>query len=162
MTDELTHEELVDEVRDLDARLGAYRRKDLHQQELIEEQREELEQLRDRVAELEEIVDPDPGATEYEQLTKPQKVHRLRKHLVQEAAQTNGKYALKYREVKALFDGHPSAGHCYDLMDRAGELEGFGYDEGTGGEKRVRANLEAVNDETLLHAVNNAAPEEVA
>jgi len=120
--------------------------------------REENEQLKERVAELEELVDPDPGHTDYEQLTKDQKVHRIRKTLCEYAGSTGGTARMKYREVMMLFDGHPSAGHCYDLMERAGQIGGFAYDAaGNGdGEKRIRVNVDDVNDETLLHAVNNA------
>lgn len=120
--------------------------------------RSENRELKDRVAELETLVDPDPGATEYDQLTREQKVHKVRKTLVQNAARTNGMDAMKYKAVMSLFNGHPSAGHCYTLMERAAELEGFVYDKaGNGrGEKRIRVILGDVNDETLIHAANNA------
>lgn len=123
----------------------------------LEYLRTENEELRESVAELEELVDPDPGATAYEQLTKGQKVHRVRKTLVERADATNGRAAMKYREVMMLFGGHPSAGHCYDLMERAGQLDGFAYDvAGNGdGDKRVRVNLDGVNEDADVHAVNN-------
>lgn len=126
--------------------------------------RQENEELQNRVAELEALVDPDPGATEYDQLTKDQKVHRIRTTLVETAARTNGGDAMKYKAVMTLFNGHPSPGHCYDLMERAAQLDGFHYDTaGSGkGEKRVRVNLDAVNDETLIHAANNATAEGAA
>lgn len=125
---------------------------------LATEAAERFESLAERVAELEELVDPDPGGTEYEQLTKDQKVHRLRKTLAENAATGVGS-AMKYREVMMLFDGHPSAGHCYDLMEAAATLDGFVYDKaGNGkGEKRIKVVLDNVNDETLVHAVNKAA-----
>lgn len=116
-----------------------------------------VDELEDRVAELEELVDPDPGGTAYDQLTKDQKVHRLRKTLAENAATGVG-HAMKYREVMMLFDGHPSAGHCYDLMESAATLDGFVYDKAGGGkgEKRIKVILDDVNDKTLVHAVNNA------
>jgi len=123
---------------------------------------EERRELEERVAELEGLVDPDPGSTSYEQLTKPQKVHRVRSALVEEAEKRGGRAALQYDEVKWLFDGHPSAGHCYDLMERAADMDGFAYDRpsGDGGQKRVRVNLDGVNDLDRFHAVNNGSPEE--
>lgn len=123
---------------------------------------DENQELRERVAELEELVDPDPGATEYSQLTKPQKVSRVRAALVEEAEKRGGRAALHYDDVKWLFDGHPSAGHCYDLMERAAEMDGFAYDQpsGDGGQKRVRVNLDGVNDLERFHAVNNGSTEE--
>jgi len=40
----------------------------------------------------------------------------------------------------------------------AADLDGFDYGtpSGEGGQKRVTVNIDAVNDETLVHAVNNA------
>lgn len=124
-------------------------------------QAEKIESLESRVAELEELVDPDPGKTEYDQLTKEQKVFQIRKHLLMLATSTNGVAAMKYKEVIALFDGHPSAGHCYDLMERAGYADGYVYDQaGNGkGQKRIRVKSDAVNDETLIHAVNKGTDE---
>ncbi|RLM67655.1 hypothetical protein [Halorubrum sp. Atlit-26R] len=126
--------------------------------EVVEENR----RLREEVAELQELVDPDPGATEYQQLTKPQKVSRVRSALVEEAEKRGGRAALHYDDVKWLFDGHPSAGHCYDLMERAADMDGFAYDRpsGEGGQKRVRVNLDGVNDLERFHAVNNRSTEE--
>lgn len=119
-----------------------------------------VNELEERVDELEQIVEPDPGTTAYEQLTKGQKVHRVRKTLAERADARNGVASMKYREVMMLFDGHPSAGHCYDLMERAGEMDGFVYDAAGNGEgkKRIRVKLDAVNDDGNLHGVNNEAP----
>jgi len=137
---------------ELEALVEALRRKTEYQSERIDE-------LEDTVAELQELVDPDPGSTEYEQLTKAQKIRQIRVALLKEARQNNrGVAQMKYKDVMWLFDGHPSAGHCYNLMERAGELDGFAYDQpgGSGGDKRVRVDSADVNDETLIHAVNNA------
>lgn len=125
-------------------------------QRKVNTQADRIETLEDRLAELEELIDPDPGTTEYDQLTKDQKVFQIRKHLLTMADQTNGRAAMKYKEVMALFNSHPSAGHCYDLMERAGHLDGFEYDKAGGGkgDKRVRVKADAVNDERLIHAVN--------
>ena len=117
-----------------------------------------VEELQDRVAELERAVDPDPGSVEYDQLTKEQKVFRVRKALATDAKRSNGRAAMKYKAVMALFNNRPSPGHAYDLMERAADADGFAYDTaGKGeGEKRIRVELDGVNDERLIHAVNNA------
>ena len=116
-----------------------------------------VESLESKVSELEEVVDPDPGAVEYDQLTKAQKVRRIRKTLLQNAAEGRAP-VMKYRDVMYLFDSHPSAGHCYTLMERAADADGFHYEQGGhgDGEKRIRVEPDAVNDKTLIHAVNNA------
>jgi regulator of replication initiation timing len=155
----VSDDDVADRLADLEAWREAMSRKFQYQQEQLDELREENERLRERLAELDEVVDPDPGATAYEQLTKPQKVHRLRRTLVEDAAGTQtGKAAMDYRDVRYLFDGHPSPGHAYDLMDAAADLDGFNYDtpSGSGGNKRIRVNLDAVKDETLIHAANKA------
>lgn len=149
-------------LQDLEGRLDALQRARVHFKDRISELEAENEQLREELTELHEIVNPDPGSTEYESLSKPQKVHRVRKYLVEQAAsQATGKSQLVYREVITLFDGHPSPGHAYDLMEAAGALEGFDYGEDAGGTKRVTVNLDGVNDETLIHAANNATQSEV-
>lgn len=123
----------------------------------IERLEETVEEQQDRIAELEELVNPDPADVEYAQLTKDQKVFKIRKHLIEDAAKTNGVSRMVYREIKALFDGHPSPGHCYDLMKQAAQVDGYEYDQAGGdGQKRVRVAMNAVKDETLIHAANKA------
>lgn len=116
-----------------------------------------VEDLEDRVAELEELVDPDPGGVAYEQLTRDQKVHRVRVALLEQA--TAGKTpVMKYDDVRWLFDGKPSPGHAYDLMELVAEADGYVYEKGGHGkgQKRIRVDPEAVNDDRIVHAANNA------
>ena len=125
---------------------------------------ERLERLVDeqaeRISELEQLVDPDPASTPYDQLTKDQKVNHIRRHLVEMGEASNGKASMQYREIKALFDGHPSPGHCYDLMRTAAVLDGFEYDENGSGNKRIRCDVAAVKDERCFHAANKAPDSE--
>ena len=116
---------------------------------------EENDRLRDRVAELEELVDPDPGGVAYEQLTSDQKVHRIRVALLEQATAGNAP-TMKYDDVRWLFDGKPSAGHAYDLMERVANADGYVYETGGhgDGQKRIRVEPDAVNDERIVHAVN--------
>ena len=116
---------------------------------------EENERLRHRVAELEELVDPDPGGVAYEQLTRDQKVHRVRVALLEQATAGNAP-VMKYDDVRWLFDGKPSPGHAYDLMELAASADGYVYEEGGhgSGQKRIRVEPDAVNDERIVHAAN--------
>jgi len=127
--------------------------------EWVEEVERSNNELTRQVDELHELVNPDPGSIEYDQLTKAQKVRRIRQTLV-DSAGNRGVAQLKYKEIMMLFDGHPSPGHCYDLMERAAEADGFAYDSaGQGnGEKRIRVKTDDVNDDTLFHAANNEVP----
>jgi len=142
-----------DELRPL---VEALRRRLQFFEERIDDLEEENEQLRGRVTELERVVDPDTAGSEYDRMTKAEKVYKLRVALVREAADRNGKTKMDYREVKALFSGYPSPGHCYDLMSAAANMDGFDYTtpNGQGGNKQIRVNLDAVKDETLFHAAN--------
>jgi hypothetical protein len=129
--------------------------------EAVEATAQRVDKLSDRVAELERVVDPDPGAADYEQLTKPQKVHRIRVALLEQAA--DGKPpSMKYKDVLWLFDGHPSAGHVYDLMERAANADGYYYDTNANDEKRIRVEPDGVNDESIVHAVNNGVEKTTA
>lgn len=124
-------------------------------QRKVNTQAERIEDLEDRVAELEQLVDPDPGTTAYEQLTREQKVHRVRVALLEQA--TAGKSAvMRYDDVRWLFDGKPSAGHAYTLMELVAEAEGYTYEIGGHGkgQKRIRVEPDSVNDERVIHAAN--------
>lgn len=159
MTTNTDDEDLDERVRELEALVDALQRKMSAIKDDAWQLEEENERVRERVADLEEIVAPDPGSVAFEELSRPRKAYRVRKALVEQAAASaNGRAAMNYTDVKWLFDGQPSDGHCYDLMELAADLDGFDYGtpSGEGGQKRVTVNIDAVNDETLVHAVNNA------
>lgn len=125
-----------------------------HLRDRVEELEAERDALHDRVAELEQVVNPNP-ATAYDEMSRDRKVFKIRKSLVEEAATGRGTAAMDYKQVRWLFDGEPSPGHAYDLMELAAQLDGFNHDD-TADVKRVTVKLDAVNDETLIHAANNA------
>lgn len=121
-----------------------------------------LDEFDERLRRVERVVDTDPDRTEYAEMTKEQKVFRIRQELVQNADATDGTWQLTYRDVKALFNGQPSAGHCYNLMEAAAQLDGFEYDRpGEGdatshtGQYRIRVTTPQVNDTSLFQSVNN-------
>ncbi|WP_155120455.1 hypothetical protein [Haloprofundus marisrubri] len=150
-------ESLQTQLRDLEARFEALNRARVAAFDQLTELEAQNERLKERVAVLEQLVAPDPESIPYETLSRSQKIHRIRKHLVEDAVkQQTGKSRMEYKAVKWLFDGHPSPGHCYDLMELAGELEGFTYETSDSRSNRVLVDLDAVNDETLIHAANNA------
>lgn len=113
---------------------------------------ENVEELTDRVAELEEQVDSlknqtaDPAAQEYQHMNKDEKVRAVREKIRTVASRSNGKAAMGYKDVIQLFDGHPSPGHAYNLMESAGLADGYHYGENRGGEKRLRVNLRKTDD----------------
>jgi len=126
--------------------------------ETARELRKENDRLRERVAELEKVVDPDP-TTEYKELTKEQKVRKVRKALLRDALDASGRASMKYTEVRAIFDNNVSPGHAYNLMEQTAHMEGFAYDRvgpQNQGQKRVRVETDAVKDETLFQSLNKA------
>jgi len=142
---------------DLEQRLDAMSNWIDNLEDRVEDLERENGELRRQVSELKAEVSPDPGSKEYADLSRAEKVQRIREQLLETAGtKRNGMAAMKYREIMMLFDGNPSAGHCYDLMRRAGEADGFDYDENGDGQKRICVDADAVNDDSLVHAVNNA------
>ena len=150
-------EAVRDQLQEMEARMDALSRGNAYLRERVDELEAENQSLRGELAELGEIVDPDPGRREYASLSKAQKIHRLRRTLVEQAARsTTTRAKMEYSDVIYLFDGHPSPGHAYDLMRAAGNLEGFAYDASGERQHRITVNLEGVNDESLVHAANKA------
>lgn len=120
----------------------------------IERLEAENERLKERVAELEAKVDPDPTAKEYDEMDRSERVRKIRESLVTEAQRrTTNKSQMNYKEVLRLFDNHPSAGYVYKLMQLAANADGFKYTDKDG--KVIRVKADAVKDETLFHGVNN-------
>lgn len=116
-----------------------------------------VEQLSAEVSRLQEELAPDTDGKSYEQLSRAEKVHQIQVAALEDAqGAPTRKAALTYREVKMLFGGKPSTGHCYDLMSLAGDRDGFAYEERDDSPNRLTADLGAVNSPELLHAVNNA------
>jgi len=126
--------------------------------------------LRDRVAELEDTVERltfRTGALEellpdetdpYDELTRAQKVQRVQRYLLERAQATNGRAAVDYDAVQwSVFDGEPSADHCYTLMERAAaDTPGFAYHD-SGRPKRLRVDLDATNADADFSHANNFA-----
>lgn len=121
---------------------------------------DEIEELNDRVARIEAVVNASPENIAYQTLTRDRKVHIVRSKLVEIALNTNGSAALDYNEVTKLFDGHPSPGHAYDLMEWAADLEGFDYDKNPDGNDRVIVRTDAVNDLAMFRTANKEGVEE--
>lgn len=61
------NDEFEKRLADLDGRVEALNRTRIHLNDRVDELEDENKAPRARVAELEELVDPDPGAAEYEQ-----------------------------------------------------------------------------------------------
>lgn len=125
------------------------------QAERIEELEAENEELRERIATLEGRVTPDPSTKEYDEMSRDERVRQVRLSCARKATNNSGKAAIDYNDVLTLFDFHPSAGYAYKLLKIAGELDGFTHEKREGENNRLCVRMDAVNDESVFHAVNN-------
>jgi hypothetical protein len=123
-----------------------------------------LNDLEQRLSELESVVDTDFRAMEYEQMTRQDKARMIQAELIEEAKESaNGKAAFDYNDVLWLFNKQPSKGHSYDLMELAAEASGFDYQEREGSRKnRITVDMDAVNEEPVFHGVNTPEEEKTA
>ena len=114
-----------------------------------------IDDLQDKVSVLERATDTDPGSIDYDALSRTDKVREIRLAVLRRAMdRPNGKAQMEYKEVRTLFNDHPSPGHCYDLMRDAGNLPGFEYAERDGANNTIRAVIDDVNDEALIRTAN--------
>lgn len=107
----------------------------------ITELEETIENLQDQIAMLKERT-PAPFEKKYGQMTKGEKATVVRSKLKQEAKKTGGKAAVTYNDVIRMFDGYPSTGHAYNLMEVAAKKDGFDYEESPSGMKRLTVDLQ--------------------
>jgi len=102
----------------------------------VEDLARRVENLEAQIETLEERA-PDPTQMEYDELEKPDKATIIRSKLKGEAEATNGRSKAEYKDIIRMFDGYPSAGHAYDLMEAAAELDGCNYSQAPDGTKRL-------------------------
>lgn len=133
--------------------LGAVESSDAYDREPIEDVVDDLKQ---RLRAVESAVDTDLDGKAYGELTRKDKVRQIQTALINEATGSpTDKAAMDYQEIRWLFNGQPSTGHVYDLMDFAGQEDGFDYDRRDGKNNRLTVDLDAVKDELQVHAVND-------
>lgn len=107
---------------------------------------ENVATLQERVSELETAVEtldaraPDPEQKEYDNMDRSDKATVVRSKLRSEANATNGKARATYNDVIRIFDGRPSPGHAYDIMETVGEMDGFEMGTSPDGTKRLTYN----------------------
>jgi DNA repair exonuclease SbcCD ATPase subunit len=122
--------------------------------ERIETLEAETAEVRERLATLEGRVTPDPATKEYDEKTRDERVREIRVTIARTASNSGGKAAMDYNDVLMLFNGHPSPGYAYKLLELAANLDGFTYEQREGANDRLCVNMDAVSDESVFHAVN--------
>ena len=89
-----------------------------------------IEDLKQDIEELRHVVNVDLDGKRYQQLTRDDKVREIQAALLSEAlGRQTQKAAMNYTDVRWLFNGKPSTGHTYTLMEVAGQGTGFDYQE---------------------------------
>lgn len=95
------------------------------QQKLIER----IEELEDDVVANKLAWSEHAKHRDYRILELDTKVGRVREELWRRATEGRGR-SLDYSDIRdGLFDGHPSANHCYRLMELAARADGFELQE---------------------------------
>lgn len=108
---------------------------------------ENVETLDNRVTELETRLEsvedraPEPSKMKYDSMDKADKATVIQQKLRSTAEATNGKASMDYQDVISVFDGNPSPGHSYDILETAGEKQGYNYGTSPEGTKRLTVNL---------------------
>lgn len=114
----------------------ALRKKVNRLEDVVEGLEEENEELRAKVEVLEERA-PDPSAQEYKAMDKHDKATVVQSKMRETAEATNGTASMQYKDVITVFNGKPSPGHAYDILEVAGQGDGFNYGEAPDGTKRL-------------------------
>lgn len=101
-----------------------------------------LLEVMNRLEDVEDRVD-DPKTLEWEEMSKAQRVSRIRQHLAERAESSPyGKASMDAGEIDSLFNGHPSTGYTYKLMDAVAQADGYDVDKPKNGNKRVTVDLD--------------------
>jgi len=86
-------------------------------------------------------------------MDRGERVFQVRVALARKAMKSNGRASYRYDDVLSQFDQRPSAGYAYTLLELAAAADGYRYGEHNG-EKQLRVNIDAVNDDAVFHGVN--------
>jgi len=122
------------------------------QQETIDDLESELTAVSLRVSEFDD-------EREYDQLTRDDKVGRVREYGFRRADEGHGRTKLDYNDIKwSVFDGEPSPAHCYTLMEVAGSARGFEHRDDADGNEHLAVNAaEAKRGPAFYSAKKDAA-----
>lgn len=145
MSDEPDRVEMLEKRMDaMTTRLNDYR-------DRIEALERENDHLKDRIASVESHTDAELKPPD--QLTKGERVGLLRKYLFKQARESNGKYAMDYKQVRDHFDGAFSRGTIFNTMHDAADYPGFEYQERSPENDRLTVDAQTVTNHGGLSAL---------
>jgi hypothetical protein len=123
----------------------------------VQEQEQTIAELQERVAAL-EAAQPDRSG--YDDLDRETKVGMVREHLVERAQNQHGRAAIDYDGVMwEVFEGDPSADHCYTLMELAAQAEGFDLRDPSTGNRELVVDIDATNPKLGFSRANKDSVE---
>lgn len=99
----------------------------------IDRLQNQLRLVRKDLAEVQLAVEDDRDEKAYHEFDRDGKVRFLREQAYSWARNRDGRAALDYKDVRdGVFDGEPSPGHVYNLMEWAADHDGFVHDDQDG------------------------------
>ncbi|CAL92455.1 hypothetical protein BJ1_gp33 [Halorubrum virus BJ1] len=128
----------------------------------LDEATEEIDRLREDVTALELRLSEHDDNRDYAQLSRDEKVGMVREHAFQKATRGSGVAALDYDDIMwEVFDGEPSADHCYTLMKLAADVRGFEVKTPPSGNRSLTVDAREAKRGAVFSSANKTASEEV-
>ncbi|MYL15688.1 hypothetical protein [Halorubrum distributum] len=128
----------------------------------VDELEDEIEQLREDVTSLELRLSEHDDDRDYAELTRDDKVGMVREHAFQKASRSSGVAALDYDDIMwGVFDGEPSADHCYTLMKLAADVRGFEVKTPASGNRSLTVDATEAKRGAVFSPANKTDLEEV-
>jgi len=128
----------------------------------LDEATAEIERLREDVTSLELRLSEHDDDRDYAQLTRDDKVGMVREHAFQKATRGSGVAALDYDDIMwEVFDGEPSADHCYTLMKLAADIRGFEEKTPPSGNRSLTVDAREAKRGAVFSSANKTSSEEV-
>ena len=128
----------------------------------LDEATAEIERLREDVTSLELRLSEHDDDRDYVQLTRDDKIGLVREHAFQKATRGSGVAALDYDDIRwEVFDGEPSADHCYTLMELAADIRGFEVKTPASGNRSLTVDAKEAKRGAVFSSANKTETEEV-
>ena len=128
----------------------------------LDEATDEIERLREDVTSLELRLSEHDDDRDYAELTRDDKVGMVREHAFQKASRGSGLAALDYDDIMwEVFDGEPSADHCYTLMKLAADVRGFEVKTPASGNRSLTVDAKEAKRGAVFSSANKTDLEEV-
>lgn len=128
----------------------------------IEVLEEEIADLRSQVTSLELRLSEFDDDRDYRDLSRDDKVGLVREHAFEKAVQGAGTVSLDYDDIMwEVFDGEPSADHCYTLMQLAADVRGFDVRNPPSGNRSLTVDAEEAKRGAVFSSANKTVSEGV-